>query len=61
MPAWFNVSNLLIHIIIYTLHIKQYGIHQGSYVFSSYFQHLSVTTTTTDAFCSKSLVNTVAS
>jgi len=47
--------------IIYTIQIKQYGIREGSYVFSSYFQQLSVTTTTTDAFGSKSAVNKVAS
>jgi len=40
---------------------KQFGFHEGSYMISSYFQQLSVTTTTTDAFGSKSPVNTVAS
>jgi len=40
---------------------EQCGIHEGSYVLSSYLQQLSVTTTTTGAFGAKSPVNTVAS
>jgi len=48
--AWFDVvivSSPHIYIIIYTIQIKQCGIHKGSYVFS--FQPLSVTTVNTVA------------